>query len=1832
MDREYIRVTPSREQINPDDIVSHISSLHKLTVLQRSYSMKERLTPFNSSSSNVPMFEFLALSQGKDSPVEFLYGTVPEHIDTLENRLTTAYPASFDVDRVSVDVLEKIIPPETYKPKDFVKRVKDGHLLFDPDATGTPSDIAGESERTETRDSDNEDENEDTDNSTTESRRENQHGAPQGNGDNPVNDHTAYTKREDLSLDVARPSTTTKQREEAVTDDDETRSLTPSDIDGYSMLEELDAGLLDLVDLPDEVEAAELNHDIEGPTWTEDGEILARPTLENGQPVAVRWHGNGERKKDWMTTLKMFSKVAEPGAPDIQDRAPLATLIQHMAGSDLPIAFQVVFKRIEDWSREAERRKDNLHLNRDTLRQKMMYEFGELIHKPSRERRRERKRDHMEDIGESADTNEQSPMTGDVGKRRKLIDNKIPKRTFRVNIRAVSVANRDVPVEDVERTMHNLTSVLDHIDGYFYELDPDIMTDEQGIRNKQKATQEFHRLVNREIVSGSGRRRPDMVMNADELSNFIAVPSSESLTVKGVRGTRAEAEARDPLPKPDPDLMREFHEPGMRVGYALDKEAEREPVPTQVPPSLLTKHYGRFATTGAGKSKALINDILALHENTGGPIVLIDPKGDGMTENYMKAHYERFGEDDFKENIIHYPIPDILPGFTFFNIEPALEQGMRRSDAIQNKADHYQELLKLVMGKENYEDSKVAPTLISALIKVLFDEYYVEQKQKEKERGEIDSILGERESANKFTHRHLEKLTKQVRLYGSTNGEKGEIPNVSNEPVRDTLEEQAQGDARTFSTIMNAVFNRLNYIREDQHLRKIFNNTDEKFDFRDHLNSDKIILFDMGDLRDDATMVMTGLILTNLWDALQESDRSMCTHGHNSITECKEKARQNGLDPERPQCREEWPDDHLVNIIVDEAASVASSNIINKMLEQGRSFHLSVGLSMQFPEQMKSAGSERVYKNVLNNVATKLIGKITLDEEIAKAMSHEAMDVDEFSDRIKALPRGEWIAQLPSPTFMETGPEPFSLQPMPIPAGHPESDYVFNSETQQRFEHCLDNYIHTVTRREYGISFDEDEDHESPNQQVESIDGSMLEGTHNGTDAEGTADATNGTTSNNSTTDTDSKDDEDDIQMDEINIPNEVLEENPAAAHTSSPPNDGDGDGGTSGTEQETAASGEGDMSVTDGGESGSGAALVTDTVTTETETEDGDAVSETNTSESASGYNEGGFELMTISGQKHASDDLPGHIMWDTEIELFVCKICQSEYFPEERKNAVTCCIDTVEDIATTVGDITNITRPKNENSTLKVTTNAQVNQLTPTDDETIVTVLPQSGIQTQTVPDDSVSEVTRAVDILDCIAETENNDIASILSAVTAAIPPQYQEEREDIIEWVVSQVKNGTMDVNVPTDDLTVPGMRKHIRQTPPAPIDINVTELLNWVSGEEPIDIPDEWVSQTDAEIAAHRFISKPIPQSGTALVRPASIGATYTDTVGLPSNNVSEYIHSPLAFQFTGIDISNASTLSDGNDSNTDTTENSSSDEHETNTGNTNGVEDSGTAAGDSIVDVPVEVVEAPGITNKHLHEYEITRREARFMRAVIKGMNNELDGYSLMDSMSTGIKQYYEDTDHSIDVEKLVTQGYLKEHTGAKRRKYYSVTAEGQKACGLTKKKGREIGDVGSDTPHRVGMELAAQYYEAQPDVYNVKRAASEQGNDTDLVAIDEYGDRIAIVEVEGGNISADNIPGDSDFRGIHNYDSIRKDYEILSESDGQSVWVVRNHEIAASVLQALQSSDEITLDIPSEDIQKLKNRKMPFPRFHKKHIASLDDDGIDVMLTYKQLRDNIST
>ncbi|WP_226008286.1 ATP-binding protein [Natrinema salinisoli] len=931
---EYLRVTPTSERLDPERIPRVLESLHKL-ITPGSSSLGATLNPLHSETP--PRFEFLAMSDGPDDPVEFFYGA-DAHLDTLEKRLRSIYPATFDIERVDVDIATRLIQPVEFTLQEFVEHYEAGRLQYE----------FGPAEQYELVDEESAD-------------------SESAEADPVVDGGTASTTVPDHHVPVG----------------DSALELAPPDA------------------LPDDEEEQRA---IEKPTMTPAGTILARPAKDTVSPLGVRWCGSATRKRDWMTSLTPFSAEETNGDLSSVDQAgaALASLIDHLMEATAPTAFQVVFQRRSSWQSDAEVRKEDLVDGRDTFFQEVV---GSLL-----------------EVEDQRSDQDERQISESVEKRIEYIDTKNAKRSFTVNIRAVGVPTDDTR-DDLDARMESLLPVFDPLDGPFYEVQGKRLRD-SGFREKTKmknAQAALQRLLDRELTTGRGKTRPELVLCGTELANFVLVPSSEQLTVEGTRGTRAEQQSRNPLPWPNPDLIQQFQD-GMAIGYALDENGEPRPDPIRIPPDLLTTHYGRFASTGGGKSKAIINDALSLRETTGGPVVIVDPKGDGMCENYLRCHYERFGGLD---DVYQFRVPEAIPAFSFFDIRPALEAGRNREDAIQDKVDHFHDIMRMVMGREQYGQAFVANEILSYLIKSLFDEEY---------------------GSDAFSLDDLFTAALQMQRERT-------VPPVSaeNQNVEESLTRHFAKDDHQFQVSMDAVGNRLDKLREDAHLRRIFSHVPEQndageyvdncFDFREFLDEDATIIFDLGDLRPEAQRALTLLLLSNLWDAVQVRRRDGQT------------------DYEK-----------LTNLIIEEAAPVASTKLVSEqLLPQGRSFGLSMGLVMQFPEQVRNR-NERAYDEVLNNIKTKLIGNISIERDLAESLAHEDLSPTELRNRINTLPSGEWIAQLPSPSFGETGPPPFSLKPLPIAAGHPESDQPLTEPQEEHFESVSQPRMAERTQAQYGLT------------------------------------------------------------------------------------------------------------------------------------------------------------------------------------------------------------------------------------------------------------------------------------------------------------------------------------------------------------------------------------------------------------------------------------------------------------------------------------------------------------------------------------------------------------------------------------------------------------------------------------------------------------------------------------------------------------------------------------------------------------------------------------------
>jgi hypothetical protein len=732
--------------------------------------------------------------------------------------------------------------------------------------------------------------------------------------------------------------------------------------------------------------------DLDGPTLDPSGAIYARPDIEAVDSRGIRWESSGQRKHDWMTcfetttlgreTDEIHIDWAQSGTPTLQ------SLITTVGGASVPTVVQLVFEPKDDWTAEAETRKRRVREQRDTLTQRVM---GTII--PS---------------GEEKDSDRD--YTDGVRRRLAHLSAKNPKRTFTLNIRAATVPTRPAweredavddtdEVVEADRVLDALETSLDAFAGEYIELKANRVHEESS----PTSTTLTRRLLDRELVTArddgiasrvlsSSRRRVGIVVNPSELARLATVPSGQNLPIEVSRDARTRKQESVPLPRPVPENINPFTGSGMAIGDALD-ETGRPCERVQIPEVVLSRHYARFAASGAGKSVGVLNDMLTLHSDTSGPVVLMDPKGDGMSQEYVRAHYAAY---DSLEDVYEFTIPEDVPAIGFFDIRPALAAGLDRATAIKDVVERFHAVMRVIMG-DDYDQAYIATQILGKLVKALFDPEY----------GQDAYTLAELVTA-------VDNMQRSQAL-----------PELSAAFVdlEQSLAAHFEKPDRQFLTTMDAARNRLEQLADDPALEAMFNHVPAfdwetgtytadgtGLDFRRLLDEDAVVLFDMGQLRPKPQRGMTLVLVSELWYRIQLEEQVYGGYAKQT------------------------------NLIMEEAADVVASELVTEQLiPKARSFGLSLGLVMQYPSQVREV-SERAYQEVMNNVQTRLYGKLANEADVESMLASSRVDPAEVRDRLNAMPRGEWIAELPSPKYGSEHLRPFSLRALDIPSGHSESD------------------------------------------------------------------------------------------------------------------------------------------------------------------------------------------------------------------------------------------------------------------------------------------------------------------------------------------------------------------------------------------------------------------------------------------------------------------------------------------------------------------------------------------------------------------------------------------------------------------------------------------------------------------------------------------------------------------------------------------------------------------------------------------------------------------------
>ncbi|MDZ7701647.1 MAG: hypothetical protein U5J98_06025 [Halobacteriales archaeon] len=548
------------------------------------------------------------------------------------------------------------------------------------------------------------------------------------------------------------------------------------------------------------------------------------------------------------------------------------------------------------------------------------------------------------------------------------------------------------------RPPSGLSNALSSLNGRFHTVVGQVRTDDElysGIGHPP-GSEIYHDLLDRRIYRGVYHRLGDHLRRKTRLSRAIVVSPEElpgfcfvdgtGLTPNGRRAVAARPSERTGLPLPPAGQLARYRGPGLPLCRPLTHDRQPYDGLVAIAPSLQTRHLVVLGATGAGKSVSMTGAMLGNARTTPGASILFDLKGDGMANEYLMSHYAAWGS---LEDVTYFDLTNVLPALSFFDIGPLLDAGVPREEATARKAGHYEEILKGVMGTERFEQAVVSPQVIATHVKALFDPVH---------------------GSDAFSHRDLLEA-----LYRTQTKHAG--PPVSDDDLERHFESLVEDDPRMFTNVMAGARTRVERIGLDRRLAPVFNHvptsehTDEpQFDFADFLDSDHVLVFDFGDMEAAAKRTLTLVLLSALWSALRARA-----------------ANQTNTNDDRP----------VVNLFLEEAASVCDTELVDTLLSQGRSFGLSVTLGLQFLGQLRTRSS-RTYFEVLNETASFLCGNVAVDADLAAALATDAMPPAEVENRLRALGPGEWLVRLGA-QFAEATPRTFLGTSLPAPPGHSAS-------------------------------------------------------------------------------------------------------------------------------------------------------------------------------------------------------------------------------------------------------------------------------------------------------------------------------------------------------------------------------------------------------------------------------------------------------------------------------------------------------------------------------------------------------------------------------------------------------------------------------------------------------------------------------------------------------------------------------------------------------------------------------------------------------------------------
>lgn len=766
------------------------------------------------------------------------------------------------------------------------------------------------------------------------------------------------------------------------------------------------------------------------------GGSRATPSAQSATDVPG-WHADERRRATGSArtrsdgaggTTTDASPSAQETSADQSRLIPLADMVEVLRDASLPVIYQVVCRPYGPWRESAEDYRFDLQ-HCDVTLLDAFWTFAEGLFDP----------DEAGDLPRSY----QERLAGIEARATE---------GFVVAART-AVLTRDDPSR-ADRIAHDLADSLTPLAepvGH-HRVEGHVVTDDLLHAGRvPPGRQLFTELVERHVPAPSygdrpwtrpWRRQPSpsIVATAAELPGFCLLDGAR-LTPHGERSLSTRPAERTGLVLPPPSQLARYTGPGMQLCMPLTHDRRPYGRALVLPEAFQDHHVVVAGATGTGKSVAMNRMLLSNVASAGGLHLLLDYKGSDSSHEYLQSHYRMFGDLDD----VHYiDLTENLPAFTLFDIRPLLEAGINREEARSRVAAHYIEMLVALMTPETFYAAVHAEEIITNHIRALFDPVH---------------------GRDVFSHDELTTTIARTK--------DGSPPAVSDDHLERYFATLLDDDQRTIEKKLGGALSRVERIDVDSRLYPLFTSgpatpnaarretradseptaesasqlapeSAPRFSFHEFLAQDVTIVFDFGGMDRKMKSALTLAILSALWTALTvraEADRVTDTDGTGAA------------------------DRALVNLFMEEAGDVAHTSLVGTLLREGRGFGLSMALGVQFPGQLRtSRDADNTYEEVLNEVATFLVGNVALDDDLAKAFATDSMPPAGVANRLRALARGEWLVR-PGTAFGEDPPRPFLGQSLAPPPGHPASDDPLAGSERIHFDAAFLRTEHETARR-----------------------------------------------------------------------------------------------------------------------------------------------------------------------------------------------------------------------------------------------------------------------------------------------------------------------------------------------------------------------------------------------------------------------------------------------------------------------------------------------------------------------------------------------------------------------------------------------------------------------------------------------------------------------------------------------------------------------------------------------------------------------------------------------